>query len=81
MDDGTFLKNKGIRFSSNSFTLEECKVLQNLLLEKYKIESSLYKIKGKVNQYNIYLSKSARGELIKIVKPFIHPTMLYKIGG
>ena len=80
MDDGTLLKNKGIKFATNNFTLEECKFLQKLLLEKYNIESSLHKITGKVNQYNIYILKSSMIDLIRIVKPFIHPTMLYKIG-
>lgn len=80
MDDGTLVKNKGLSFASHSFTLEECKFLQKVLLEKYGLESSLHKITGKVNQYGLYILKSSLSELTRITRPFIHPTMLYKIG-
>ncbi len=78
MDDGSLYKNKGIKFSTNCFTLKEIKFLQNILLEKYNLESSIHKT-GHINQYNIYILKSSMNNLIDIVKPFIHPSMMYKI--
>jgi hypothetical protein len=78
MDDGSLYKNKGLKFSTNSFTLKEIKFLQNILLEKYNLKSTIHKT-GLINQYNIYVIKSSMNDLIDIVKPHIHPTMMYKI--
>ena len=78
MDDGSLYKNKGLKFNNNSFTLKEIKFLQNILLEKYNLESTIHKT-GNINQYNIYILRSSLNNLINIVKPYIHPTMMYKI--
>jgi hypothetical protein len=78
MDDGSLYKNKGLKFCTNCFTLKEIKFLQNILLEKYNLESTIHKT-GHINQYNIYILKSSMNNLINIVKPYIHPTMRYKI--
>lgn len=80
MDDGTLHKNRGLRFCSHNFLLRECKFLQEILKEKYDLDTSLYKIAGTVPlQYNIYVLKSSMDKLRIIVKPFIHRTMLYKL--
>lgn len=78
MDDGTKLKNKGIKFCTNSFTLQEVQFLANCLKNKYSFNTSIHKT-GAINQYNIYITKESSLELAKIVKPYIHDTMLYKI--
>ncbi len=78
MDDGSLHKNKGLKFSTNCFTLKEIKFLQGILLEKYNLKSTIHKT-GYINQYNIYILKSSMNDLINIVKPHIHPTMMYKI--
>lgn len=78
MDDGTSFKNKGFKFSTNSFTLKEVQFLCSLLKNKYNLNTTIHKT-GQVNQYNIYIPKSSLNDLIKIVKPHFHPTMFYKI--
>ena len=78
MDDGTSFKNKGFKFSTNSFTLKEVQFLSSVLQKKYNLNTNIHKT-GNVNQYNIYIPKSSLIELIKIVKPHFHPTMYYKI--
>lgn len=78
MDDGTSYKNKGFKFSTNSFTLEEVKNLALILKDKYCLDSSIHK-SGLNNQYNIYIPKASLTNLKKIVSPHFHPTMLYKI--
>lgn len=78
MDDGTSYKNKGFKFSTNSFTLEEVNNLAFILKEKYSLESSIHK-SGVNNQYNIYIPKASLTILKEIVRPHFHPTMLYKI--
>lgn len=78
MDDGCKFKNKGIKFCTNCFTLKEIKFLSNILEKKFTLKTSIHKT-GVINQYNIYISKSSMPLLIKLVKPYIHETMLYKI--
>jgi hypothetical protein len=78
MDDGSKYKDKGIKFCTNSFTLQEVKFLANILNIKYSLITSIHKT-GAINQYNIYVTKESTLQLAKIVKPYIHETMLYKI--
>nr|YP_009739355.1 LAGLIDADG homing endonuclease [Tricholoma bakamatsutake]QIC20198.1 LAGLIDADG homing endonuclease [Tricholoma bakamatsutake] len=78
MDDGCKYKNKGLKFSTNGFTLKDVKVLASVLENKYGLITAIHKT-GIVNQYSLYIPKSNLKELIKIVKPHIHPTMAYKI--
>jgi len=78
MDDGSKDKNKGIKFCTNSFRLQEVQFLANCLQNKYGLNTSIHKT-GAINQYNIYITKESSFELAKIVKPYIHETMLYKI--
>ena len=78
MDDGFKHKNRGFKFSTNSFTLKEVQFLSSVLQKKYNLNTNIHKT-GNVNQYNIYIPKSSLIELIKIVKPHFHPTMFYKI--
>ena len=78
MDDGSKYKNKGIKFCTNSFTLEEVKFLAQILKNKYSLEVTIHKT-GVINQYNLYLSKSSSEKFAQIVKPYVHETMLYKI--
>ena len=78
MDDGTSYKNKGFKFSTNSFTLEEIQYLRLVLKNKYNLDSTVHK-SGLNNQYNIYIPKSSLKKLIEIVTPHFHPTMYYKI--
>jgi ubiquinol-cytochrome c reductase cytochrome b subunit len=78
MDDATLHKNKGLRFCTNCFTLKEVQYLASVLEKKYGLNTSIHKT-GVVNQYGLYIPKSSMADLTKIVKPYIHPTMLYKL--
>jgi len=71
-------KKKGFKFSNNSFTLKEVQNLAWLLKTKYKLDTNIHK-SGLINQYNIYIPKASFINLREIVKPYFHPTMLYKI--
>jgi ubiquinol-cytochrome c reductase cytochrome b subunit len=77
-DDGCKFKNKGFKFCTNGYTLTEVKLLSSVLNNKYGLKTSLIKT-GVVNQYNIYITKSSMETLIKIVKPHMHESMLYKL--
>lgn len=78
MDDGCKIKKRGIKFSSNCFKLDEVKFLAKILEDKFNLKTSIHKT-GAINQYNIYIIKSSLPKFIEIVKPYVHPTMQYKI--
>jgi tRNA splicing endonuclease len=53
MDDGTKV-GKGLKFSTNSFTYEECTFLVNILYKNFKLKSSVQSA-GSKDQYIIYI--------------------------
>ena len=64
---------------TESFTKEECIILQSLL-EKLNIKSTL-KIRDKINnKYRIRISKTSMDRVILLVKPYMHNDFLYKLG-
>lgn len=70
MDDATLHKNRGLRFCTHNFSLDECKKLQDILLKKYNLNSSLHKITGTYPlKYNVYIHKSSMDNLRSIVLP------------
>ena len=79
MDDGSYFKNKGIRFCTNAFKLEDIKRLGTCLEIKYGLSYSIHKT-GTLNQYGLYLTKKSLDKLIPLVRPHMHKTMLYKLG-
>ena len=82
MDDGYFDsygRNKTVLLCTESFTEEECIILQSLL-EKLDIKTTL-KVRNKNNNtYRIRISKTSMDVLISLVKPYIHKDFLYKLG-
>lgn len=78
MDDGGWIKDRGIKLSTNCFTLSEIKRLVFILETKYKLKVGIHSA-GSLNQYNIYIPKSNLPILIPIVLPHMHPYFLYKL--
>jgi LAGLIDADG DNA endonuclease family len=70
-------RTKTVFLCTESFTKEECLILQSLL-EKLNIKSTL-KIRDKFNnRYRI--SKTSMDIVISLVKPYMHKDFLYKLG-
>ena len=82
MDDGYFDsygRTKTVLLCTESFTKEECIILQSLL-EKLNIKSTL-KVRDKINnRYRIRISKTSVDRVISLVKPHMHKDFLYKLG-
>ena len=82
MDDGYFDsygRTKTVLLCTESFTKEECIILQSLL-EKLNIKSTL-KVRDKINdRYRIRISKTSMDRVISLVKPYMHKDFLYKLG-
>jgi hypothetical protein len=77
MDDGGYIKNRGIKRATHSYTLKEVKYISEAIYENFNIRTSIVKT-GAINQYNIYFPKSTLNDLFNIVEPHIHKSMLYK---
>ena len=81
-DDGYFYsygRTKTVLLCTESFTKEECIILQSLL-EKLNIKSTL-KVRDKINnRYRIRISKTSMDRVISLVKPHMHKDFLYKLG-
>jgi len=82
MDDGYFDyhgRTQTVLLCTESFTKEECIILQSVL-DKLDIKSSL-KIRDKINnRYRIRISKTSIDRVIFLVKPYMHTDFLYKLG-
>lgn len=77
MDDGSKV-GKGLKFSTNSFTYEECNLLVNVLYNNFNLKASVQGT-GVKDQYIIYIWKESIPTLYSIIEPYIIPEMKYKI--
>lgn len=79
MDDGGKVSS-GLKLCANSFTLSEIEKLCDILNKKYNLMASPNKA-GDLNkdQYVIYISKYSINQLAKLVLPYMHNSMKYKL--
>jgi len=77
MDNG-YKRNdcNALRLSTDSFQLNEQKLLQKCLKDNFGIENKLHK---KREKWNIYIPNSETVKFCRIVEPYIVPEMKYKI--
>ena len=77
-DDGCWVES-GVRISCNAFTLNEVKLLIKILNKNFGLLCNVQNI-SIPDRYSIYIQSSSRLKLKEIVSPFIHHSMLYKLG-
>ncbi len=83
MDDGYYDTNKStIHFCTESFSPSEVNKLIDLFDQKYNIKAVLSRRKNQNNiiNYRIRLNRSETNKLINLIKKYIIPSMLYKLG-
>lgn len=84
MDDGSFNKIKGhLIICTDSYTKEDVLYLISILTNKFNLSCSLInykKTKSGNNSYRIRINKSSIPCLIELIKPYMIPSMLYKLG-
>jgi LAGLIDADG DNA endonuclease family/NADH-Ubiquinone oxidoreductase (complex I), chain 5 N-terminus len=78
MDDGSSL-GRGARIATNCFTLEEVNFLCNVLKIKYNIIATPNK-GGKDKGHIIYIHVNSMKLFMNIVKPYLLPSLYYKLG-
>jgi hypothetical protein len=82
MDDGYFDSNgrtKTTLLCTESFSKEECIVLQSLL-ENLNIKSTLKVRDTNKNRYRIRISKTSMDRVISLVSSHMQKEFLYKLG-
>ncbi len=79
MGDGLYRKDRGgVIICTDSFVLEDTKLLTAVLINKFELSASTSKHKD--NVYRIYIHKKSVDKLIGLVKPYFISTMEYKLG-
>jgi len=76
MGDGYF-SSKSIGICTDSFSLVDVIRIMNVLIVRYELKCTLHKSN---QNYRIYISINSFSKVIEIVKPYLIPTMYYKLG-
>jgi len=77
-DDGCWVKS-GVGISCNAFKLNEVELLIEALKQNFGLLCNIKKTSNP-NQYSIYIQNKSITKLREIVSPFMHNSMLYKLG-
>ena len=79
MDDGQIKskKHRALLINSQCFSKNDLKLLQDALKNKFGIETTLKKEK---TGYRIYLLSKTIHKFLAVIKPYIIPSMEYKLG-
>lgn len=77
MGDGS-AREYGLTFCTDCYTLYEVVRLMNVLIIRYGLTCTLQK--KREDQYRIYISSKSMPLLRSIVTPYMHSSMMYKLG-
>jgi hypothetical protein len=80
MDEGCYIKDRGIIIATLSFTYEEVLFLCNILDKNFNLKTTIQKGHLIGNTFQIYIVKDSIPHLISLIKPYMVPSMLYKLG-
>ena len=72
MDDGSKIGNT-YQIATNCFTKEEITKFRIFLLEKFNLETSMFK------SHVLYIKQCSANHFTELVKPYIIPSMQYKL--
>ena len=75
MDDGDNSKNS-LRYNIQSFDCDEQELIKKILKKKYNINANLNKDR---DNYRLRVDLESTPRLIRIIQPFVIPSMKYKI--
>jgi len=76
MGDGSVSRH-GLILCTDSYSLLDVVRLMNVLIIRYELVCTLHK--KRENQYRIYISSKSIPRLQRIVGPYMHESMLYKL--
>ena len=76
MGDGS-VRDCGLILCTDSYKLVDVVRLMNVLIVKYSLDCIMRT--HRENKYRIYIKQSSMSLLVKIVSPYMHSSLLYKI--
>jgi len=76
MGDGS-IERHGLILCTDSYSIEDVVRLMNVLIVKYSLDCTIRT--HRENQYRIYIQQNSMTLLVKIVSPYMHSSMLYKL--
>ena len=79
MDDGSISSFKATHINTDSFTLEEIKILQEVLYKNFLLKTRI--ANKRPGQWILVISVRQINPLVNIVGPYMHESMRYKIKG
>ena len=74
MDDG-YKSGKGFYICTESYTLNEHKLICKILQKKFNLESGYHKT---TNGYRIYIFSNSRENLLQLISPYLLAHFNYK---
>jgi hypothetical protein len=77
MQDGSRGTSRGLYICTDSFTLADVKRLAGYLTERYEIRCSVHKSNG---NHRVYILAKSVQTVRDLVLPYMHDSMLYKLG-
>lgn len=85
MDDGGWVAgSKSVIISTSNFTLEEVELLAQIFKTKFGLDCTVQKLSKTKNpskdKYSLYIKVASLPRLKELVLPYMHPSMLYKLG-
>jgi len=86
MDDGAWVSgSKSVRISTNTFNLQEVELLRYTFKAKFNLDCKIQLLtkKGLIlpkDKYSLYIKVSSLPRLRELVLPYMHSSMLYKLG-
>ena len=77
--------SKSVRISTNNFTLQEVELLRDTFKAKFNLDCTIQLLTKKggntpKDKYSLYIKVSSLPKLRELVLPFMHSSMLYKLG-
>lgn len=79
MDDGCFIRrDQTFNLNTQCYYQEEVILLKDMLQKNFRLHA--ISIQGDHNGWRLYIQKKSSGWFKEIIKPFVVPCMVYKIG-
>jgi hypothetical protein len=76
MDDGGRC-NTGLKLYTNNYTKQEVEPITNVIGSKFELDCWVAK---ETHQFSIFISSSSMNHLRSLISPYMHESMLYKLG-
>jgi hypothetical protein len=80
MQDGGLASSGGLYLCTDSFTPEETRRLADYLTNRFNLKITTPKAPGNKGRLRIYISSLSMEPLRLLVRRYMHPSMLYKLG-